>query len=60
MDPNNVSEKSFYPGEHWLSNNDIYGDEGFRVHVKANFVKAIRDLGTISVETIENFLSGFG
>ena len=60
MDPNNVSEKSFYPGERWLSNNDIYGDEGFRVHVKANFIKAIRDSGIISVEKIENFLSGFG
>ena len=60
MDPNNVSETSFWPGERWLSNDGIYGDEGFRVHVKANFVKAIRDSGTISVETIEYFLSGFG
>ena len=60
MDPNNVSEKSFWPSERWLSNNDTYGDEGFRVHVKANFIKAIRDSGTISVEKIENFLSGFG
>ena len=59
MDPNNVSQKSFWPTYHWLSDN-IYGDEGFRVHVKANFVKAIRDSGTISVETIEYFLSGFG
>ena len=60
MDPNNVSEKSFWPSERWLSNNDTYGDEGFRVHVKANFIKAIRDSGIISVERIENFLSGFG
>ena len=60
MDPNNVSDKSFWPSERWLSNNDTYGDEGFRVHVKANFIKAIRDSGIISVERIENFLSGFG
>ena len=60
MDPNNVSEKSFWPSERWLSNNDTYGDEGFRVHVKANFIKVIRDSGIISVERIENFLSGFG
>ena len=60
MDPNNVSETSFWPKKHWLTNDDIYGDEGFRIHVKANFIKAIRDLGTISVEKIENFLSGFG
>ena len=49
MDPNNVSQKSFWPTYHWLSDN-IYGDEGFRVHVKANFIKAIRDSGIISVE----------
>ena len=60
MDPNNVSDKSFWPSERWLTNNDTYGDEGFRVHVKANFIKAIRDSGIISVERIENFLSGFG
>ena len=60
MDPNNVSEKSFWPSERWLSNNDTYGDEGFRVHVKANFVKAIRDSGIISEEKIKYFLSGFG
>ena len=60
MDPNNVSETSFWPKKHWLTNDDIYGDEGFKVHVKANFIKAIRDSGTISVEKIENFLSGFG
>ena len=60
MDPNNVSEKSFWPSERWLTNDDIYGDEGFKVHVKTNFIKAIRDSGIISVEKIENFLSGFG
>ena len=60
MDPNNVSETSFWPGERWLSNDGIYGDEGFRVHVKANFVKAIRDSGIISEQKIEYFLSGFG
>ena len=59
MDPNNISETSFWPTYHWLSDG-IYGDEGFRVHVKANFVKAIRDSGTISAERIEYFLSGFG
>ena len=60
MDPNNVSDKSFWPSERWLTNDDIYGDEGFKVHVKTNFIKAIRDSGIISVEKIENFLSGFG
>ena len=60
MDPNNVSETSFWPKKHWLTNDDIYGDEGFRIHVKANFIKVIRDSGIISVERIENFLSGFG
>ena len=60
MDPNNVSDKSFWPSERWLTNDDIYGDEGFKVHVKTNFIKAIRDSGIISVERIENFLSGFG